>query len=140
MLHKILSISGQSGLFKLVSQSKNMIIVESLVDGKRKPSYPNEKVISLEDVAIFTDSGEVRLGDVFEAIKQKEGGKKIAIDPKSDAETLREYFATVLPNFDRDRVYPTDIKKVILWYNLLIDSNLTDFVNKEEEKKETEQA
>lgn len=139
MLHKILSISGQSGLFKLISQSKNMIIVKSLVDGKRKPSYSTDKVISLGDVAIFTDAGEIRLGDVFDKIKKQENGKKITVDPKSDADTLRNYFATILPNFDRDRVYPTDIKKVIVWYNLLIDNNLTDFLKKEEEKtSETE--
>jgi len=136
MLHKILSISGKPGLFKLVSQSKNMIIVESLLDGKRKPSYSNDKVISLEDVAVFSDSGEIRLGDVFEKIKQKENGKKITVDVKSDQETLRAYFAAVLPDFDRDRVYPTDIKKIIIWYNLLLDNGLTDFTKPESEQEE----
>ncbi|NCA78716.1 MAG: hypothetical protein EOM76_00760 [Sphingobacteriia bacterium] len=136
MLHKILSISGKPGLFKLVSQSKNMIIVESLLDGKRKPSYSNDKVISLEDVAVFSDSGEIRLGDVFEKIKQKENGKKITVDVKSDPETLRAYFAAVLPDFDRDRVYPTDIKKIIIWYNLLLDNGLTDFTKPESEQEE----
>lgn len=132
MLTKILSISGKPGLFKLISQSKNMFIVESLIDGKRKPSYSNEKVISLEDVAIFTDDGEVRLGNVFNLIKEKENGAKASVDPKANPQVLRDYFATVLPNFDRDRVYPTDIKKMIVWYNLLIENGFTDFSKKEE--------
>lgn len=136
MLKEILSVSGKSGLFKLISQGKNMLIVESLIDKKRQPAYSHEKIVSLADVAIFTDSEEKPLADVFELINIKEAGKKIAVDPKSDNNTLRNYFAEVLPDFDRERVYPTDIKKIITWYNLLIENGFKNFVAKQEVEKE----
>lgn len=144
MLKEILSVSGKSGLFKLISQGKNMLIVESLIDKKRQPAYSHEKIVSLADVAIFTDSEEKPLADVLDLISIKEGGKKITVDPKSDNTTLRNYFGEVLPNFDRERVYPTDIKKIISWYNLLIENGFKSFVATPEpekkakaEKKET---
>ena len=127
MLKEVLSISGKSGLFKLISQGKNMLIVESLVDKKRQPAYSHEKVVSLADVAIFTDSEEKPLSEVLLLIKEKEAGKKISIDPKANNDILRAYFAEVLPDYDRDRVYPTDIKKLIIWYNLLIENGMTEF-------------
>jgi hypothetical protein len=135
MLKKILSISGKSGLFKLISQGKNMIIVESLIDKKRTPSYSHEKVVSLGDIAIFTEDEEVPLREVFDKIKTKENGSVVSVDPKSDAKLLQTYFAEVLPDFDRERVFPSDIKKVIIWYNLLINNGITDF---KEEELETE--
>lgn len=127
MLKKILSISGKPGLYELVSQGKNMLIVESLSEKKRLPAYANEKIISLADIAIFTDEDEVPLKTVFNSIKTKESGKEASISPKSKPEELREYFATILPNFDRNRVYPSDIKKVITWYNLLVAAGKDDF-------------
>lgn len=127
MLKEILSISGKPGLFKLVSQSKNMIIVESLIDGKRTPSYAHEKVISLSDIAMFTDSGEVPLREVFLKIQERGKDVKISVDTKAAPDVLRAFFAEILPDFDRERVYPSDIKKLITWYNLLIDANITDF-------------
>lgn len=133
MLKTILSISGKPGLYKLVSQAKNMLIVESLQTGKRLPAYAHEKIISLGDIAIFTDEDDVPLGEVLESIKKKENGGKVSLDTKkADAEALRAYLADVLPNFDRERVYVTDIKKLISWYNLLVETGNTDFV---EEKK-----
>ncbi len=136
MLKTILSISGKPGLYKLVSQAKNMLIVESLQTGKRQPAYAHEKIISLGDIAIFTEEEEVPLGEVLNAIKEKENGEKVSLDiKKSDNEKLRDFLAEVLPNFDRERVYPTDIKKLISWYNLLIESGNSDFV---EEKEESE--
>ena len=94
---------------------------------------PHEKIISLGDIAIFTDEDDVPLGEVLESIKKKENGGKVSLDmKKADAETLRAYLADVLPNFDRERVYVTDIKKLISWYNLLVETGNTDFV---EEKK-----
>ena len=112
MLKTILSISGKPGLYKLVSQAKNMLIVESLQTGKRQPAYAHEKIISLGDIAIFTDEDDVPLGEVLESIKKKENGGKVSLDiKKADSETLRAYLADVLPNFDRERVYVTDIKK-----------------------------
>lgn len=135
MLKEILSISGKTGLFKLVSQGKNMLIVESLIDKKRLPAYSHEKVVSLADVAIFTDSEEKPLAEVLTLMKEKEGGKKITIDLKATNDVLRDYFAEVLPDFDRERVYPSDIRKLVLWYNLLIENKITNFI--EEKKKET---
>lgn len=136
MLKEVLSISGKPGLFKLVSKGKNMLIVESLIDKKRQPSYAHEKVVSLADVAIFTDNNEKPLNEVFMLIKDKEAGKKSSCDPKASSDALRSYFAEILPDFDRERVYPTDIKKVILWYNLLIDNGMSDFQIEEENTEE----
>ncbi|NLI71707.1 MAG: DUF5606 domain-containing protein [Bacteroidales bacterium] len=133
MLKKILSITGKPGLYKLVGQGKNMLIVESLADGKRFPAYARDKAVSLGDIAIFTEMEELPLGEVLEKLKEKENGAKASIDPKSDSETLREYMEEILPDYDKDRVYPSDIKKLITWYNILVEKNLTDFIEKEEE-------
>ncbi len=127
MLKEILSVSGKPGLFKLVSQGKNMLIVESLIDGRRIPAYTKDKVVSLGDIAIFTEDEEVPLAKVLEKVKAKENGALSSIDPKSDNEKLRTYMAEILPEYNRDKVYPSDIRKLILWYNILIQANLTDF-------------
>lgn len=127
MLKKILAISGKPGLYKLVSQGKNMLIVESLLTGKRTPAYTHEKIISLGDIAMFTNTDEVPLADVLENMKQLENGVVASVTTKADDKTLREYLEKVLPDFDRDRVYVTDIKKLISWYNLLTEKGYTDF-------------
>lgn len=131
MLKTILSISGRPGLYKLVSQGKNMLIVESLADGKRGPVYARDKVVSLGDIAIYTTEGEVPLSEVFETIYEKNSGnpvdvKAIGADPK-----IREYFKTILPDFDEERVYTNDIKKIFSWYNQLIASGVTKFKDDE---------
>lgn len=136
MLKTILSISGKPGLFKLVSQGKNMLIVESLSDKRRVPAYARDKVISLGDIAIYTDDDEVPLHVVLTSIKEKEKGEKATIDLKSvKPEDLRSYLGEVLPNFDRERVYPSDIKKLISWYNLLVENGLTDFAPEKAEEE-----
>ncbi len=147
MLKTILSISGKPGLFKLVSHGKNMLIVESLADGKRVPAYAKDKVISLGDIAIYTDETEVPLSKVLTSIKEKENGVKASISTSAKPEELRAYFAEILPDYDRERVYPTDIKKIISWYNLLIGAGLTDFETEEvagetesEDAEETKEA
>lgn len=128
MLKTILSISGKPGLYKLVSQGKNMLIVESLVDKKRFPAYGNEKIISLGDIAMYTDTEDVPLKDVLVSMKKKENGEPVAMDlKKATQDDFRSYMAEVLPAFDRDRVYVSDIKKLISWYNLLVKAGLTDF-------------
>lgn len=139
MLKTILSISGKPGLYKLVSQGKNMLIVESISeDKKRFPAYAHEKIISLSDIAIYTDESEVPLKDVLVSIKEKENGELISLDTKkATTDQLRAYLAEVLPEFDRDRVYPTDIKKLISWYNILIKNGINDFNTPEEEKEES---
>ena len=131
MLKKILSISGRPGLFKLVSQAKGALIVEALTTRKRSLAYSHDKVTSLGDIAMYTESGEEPLYKVLESVKQKENGAVASISPKADKEALRAYFAEVLPDFDRERVYPTDISKLISWYNLLIQSGITDFIPEE---------
>ena len=144
MLKTILSISGKPGLYKLISQGKNMLIVESLVDKKRFPAYGKEKIISLGDIAMYTDTEDVPLQEVLLSVKKKENGAAITMDvKKATADDLRAYMAEVLPTFDRDRVYPSDIKKLISWYNLLVASGITDFEEtpkKEEVKEEAEKA
>lgn len=137
MLKKVLSISGKSGLFKLVSQGKNMYIAESLVDNKRIPIYPRDKVVSLGDIAIYTVSEEVPLSKVLTNISNHEGGKPIVIKSNVQPEELRSYFDSVLPDFDKERVYPSDIRKVMAWYNLLVNAGYSDFEAKEEEPEET---
>ncbi len=128
MLNSILAISGKPGLFKMVSQGKNMIIVESLLDKRRMPAYGSEKIISLGDIAMYTDEEDIPLRQVFKSIQTKENGAKIAMDvKKAGNEELRAYLQEVLPNFDRDRVHTSDIRKLVQWYNLLVDNGLTDF-------------
>ena len=136
MLKTILSISGKPGLYKLVSHGKNMLIVESLGDNKRVPAYAKDKVISLGDIAIYTDETEVPLHEVLTSVKNKENGQKASISTSAKPEELRAYFAEILPNFDRERVYPSDIKKLIGWYNLLIGAGITDFTPEEGEATE----
>lgn len=132
MIKTILSISGRPGLFKLVNQGKNMLIVESLLNGKRTPAYAHDKVISLGDIAIYTYSEEVALADVFESIKEKNEGKKVDVKALGNEAQIREYFATILPEFDNERVYTNDIKKVFSWYNMLIDAGFETFKATEE--------
>ena len=128
MLKTILSISGKPGLYKLISQGRNMLIVESLTDKKRFPAYGNEKIISLGDIAMYTDTDDVPLKDVLTAMKEKENGAAVVMDlKKATADELRAYLGEVLPTFDRDRVYLADIKKLISWYNLLVACGITDF-------------
>ncbi|MDD2799494.1 MAG: DUF5606 domain-containing protein [Bacteroidales bacterium] len=133
MLKKILSISGKPGLFKLISQGKSALIVESLMDGKKIPAHARDKVISLNDIAIYTDEEEKPLREVLQAILEKESGKSIAIDFKKDTAAMKTYFETVLPAYDRDRVYPADIKKVLTWYNILVENGITQFSSEEVE-------
>lgn len=141
MLKTILSISGKPGLFKLVSHGKNMLIVESLADQKRVPAYAKDKVISLGDIAIYTDEAEVPLHEVLTNVKNKENGQTSSLNPsKAKPDELRAYMAEVLPNFDRDRVYPSDIKKLITWYNLLINAGITDFTPEEPQTEEGQPA
>jgi hypothetical protein len=136
MLKGILAISGQSGLYKLVAEAKNNIIVESLDSGKRMPAYSTNKISALEDIAIYTDTADVPLKEVFQIIAEKENFGQ-APDHKSSTSKLKLYFAEILPNYDRDRVYVSDIKKVIQWYNILQEKDMLDFSEEEtEEKKE----
>jgi hypothetical protein len=136
MLKKILSVSGKPGLFKLISQGKNLFIVESLIDYKRIPVYMRDKVVSLEDISVYTDEEELPLRVILNKIKEKENGQAIDFNSSIKPEELRAYFETILPNFDKNRVYPSDIKKMMSWYNLLLKEGITDFEKEEKEEKE----
>ena len=117
-----------------------MLIVESLVDGKRTPTYARDKIVALSDISMFTDADDVRLGEVLTAAGKKEGLKAVAMDPKKATnEELKAWFDEVLPNWDRDRVYPSDIRKLIQWYNILVNAGFTDFTDKEEEETGAEE-
>ena len=137
MLKGILAISGQSGLFKLVAESKNNIIVESLDTKKRIPVYSTAKVSALEDIAIYTETSDVPLKEIFKAISDKEEGGS-AISHKSSGNERKTYFEDVVPDYDTDRVYVSDIKKVLLWYNTLHEKEMLDFSELEEEKDESD--
>lgn len=123
MLKGILSISGQSGLFKLVSQTKNSIIVESLIDGKRFPAYSTSRVSALEDISIYTEEGDVKLSEVFAKIFDKFNGQPVEVSKASSAE-IKGLFESALADYDKDKVYVSDIKKVFNWYNLLLSKEL----------------
>ncbi len=134
MLKNILAVTGKPGLFKLVTRGNNMLIVESLLDGKRMPTYARDKIVSLADVSMFTEGDDIALSEVLTKVGEKEGLKVASIDAKkADNDELRAYFGEVLPNYDRDRVYPSDIRKLILWYNTLINAGITDFTVEEED-------
>ncbi len=124
-LSKILSVTGKSGLFKLLSHNKNSFIVESLTDGSRLPVFPNDGVATLDNISIFTEDNDVPLQDVLLSIFKKENGEKSPVDV-TDGKALKTYFAEVLPNYDRERVYVSNMKKVVLWYNQLIEKGLID--------------
>lgn len=126
MLKDILSISGKPGLFKMISNTSNAIIVESLTDGKRFPVYSNAKIIALEDISVFTENEDMPLKTIFKRIYEKENGNK-AIDHKSAPPALIEYMEAVVPEYDRDRVYQSDMKKMFQWYNQLQEKNLLHF-------------
>ena len=140
MLETILAISGKPGLYRLVSHSNRGLIVETLDEKKKRmPVFGTDKVISLADIAMYTDEEEVPLRQVLCNVKEKENGQQTTLDyKKASKEELVEFMAAVLPNFDRDRVYTTDIKKLIQWYNLLIENGVTDFEEKTEEEKTEE--
>ena len=139
MIRKIVSIAGKPGLYKLVSQGRNMLIVEALATGRRTPAYAHDKVISLADVAIYTTEDDMPLGEVLDKVKAATEGKTVDVKAYNDAD-LRAYFGTILPNFDQDRVYTTDIRKLFSWYNILISAGITDFLPEKEEDGEAAEA
>lgn len=134
MLKHILSISGKPGLYKLLTRGNNMLVVESLVDHKRMPSHNRDKIISLGDVSMYTTGDDIALSEVLTRLGEKQNLQPVTMDlKKASPDELRTFFAEVLPEFDRDRVYPTDIKKLLQWYNILIAAGITDFSVEEED-------
>ena len=129
MLETILAISGKPGLYRLVNRGNRSLIVETLdAQKKRMPAFGTDKIISLADIAMYTDEEEVPLRQVFKNIFELEGGKPTALDyRKASTAELAEFMAKALPNYDRDHVYPSDMKKLVQWYNILVENGITDF-------------
>ena len=132
MFERILTISGKPGLYRLLSQGRNMFIVEAVdATKKRMPVYNSDKVVMLDDIAIYTDTEEIPLREVFAKIQEKEGGV-LSFDIKAATpEELVEYFESVMPDYDRERVYLTHIKKIYAWYNILVENGVVDFTQEE---------
>ena len=142
MKETILAISGKPGLYKLVSRGKNNLIVEALdATHRRQPAFATDRITSLNDIAMYTESDDVPLTKILESMKTLENGKKASVDfKKASGDELHEYFTKVLPDWDRDRVQNSHIKKLIQWYNILIEAGVTDFVDAEETEAEAEES
>lgn len=140
MLETILAISGKPGLYRLVNRGNRSLIVETLdAQKKRMPAFGTDKIISLADIAMYTDEEEVPLRQVLKNIYEMEGGKATSIDyRKASREELADFMAKALPNYDRDHVYPSDMKKLIQWYNILVENCITDFEEAEAVAEEAE--
>lgn len=135
-LKEIMAISGQHGLFKYIAQGRNGIIVEGLEDKKRINAYSTYKVSTLEDIAVFTNTGEVALKDVLRKIHEKENGGK-APGVKASNDELKAYFDAILPDYDREKVYVSDMRKIVAWYNILQQANMLDFSEVENAPEES---
>ena len=127
MLRKVVSIAGKPGLYSLVNQGKNMLIVESLADGKRVPAYARDKVMSLGDIAIYTTDDDMPLGDVLDKVFVFTEGKPVDVKNFANDAEMREYFGKILQEFDSERVYNNDISKLFSWYNILLAAGFTKF-------------
>jgi len=133
-ISRILTISGKPGLYKVVGQTNNGVIVESLIDGKRTPTYSNHQVSALEEISIYGKVEDVPLKDIFQKIYDVEAGKATSVSIKEKGEDLRDYFSDLVPEFDDERVYNSDIKKVMSWYNTLLAKG---FIEAEPEANES---
>ena len=140
MQQTVLAIAGKPGLYKLVTRGNNNLIVEALdATHKRMPAFATDRITSLGDIAMYTETDDVPLTDVLENLKNLEGGKKASInEKKASSAELREYFSKVLPEWDQDRVKDSHIKKLITWYNILIEAGITDFKDTEPESESAE--
>ena len=139
MLREIISITGKPGLFKMIGHGNRKIIVEDITTGKRFPALERDKIISLADIAMYTQGDDKPLNEIMDAVYAENDGKEIDIKELVDNGKLREKFKAVLPDFDEDRVHDSDIKKLFSWYNILVKSGMTKFTKDEEEEKEKEE-
>ena len=142
MDYTILSVSGKPGLYKLVSRAKMNLIVESLDETHRRvPVFASDRVTSLSDIAMYTNSDDVPLMNILDSVLKKEEGKECYLNwRKCTKEELHDYFASVLPDYDRDRVHDSDIKKLLQWYDILVKNGVTDFVDENAETGDAETA
>ena len=134
MLRTIISITGKPGLFKILTQSTKTLLVEDITSGKRLPVGARDKVFSLGDIAMYTEGDDKPLSEILDLVYAHQDGKEIDVKGLAKNNALRDEFRAILPDFDEDRVYTTDIKKLFNWYNLLIGAGFTSFNEKEEEK------
>ncbi len=139
-LSKILSISGKHGLYKLVGEAKNNVIVESLIDGKKQPAFSHQHISSLHEISIYTKTDDVPLADVLKKLHKVQEGKTVDKVKKMSGEDLKILFEKVLPDYDKNAVYVSDIKKVFTWYNILLENDLLDFTKEEESKDKKEES
>ena len=137
-LKKILSIAGKPGLYKLVAQSKNGLIIESLIDGKRMNAFMNEKISSLEEISLFSHNEDVPLNVALRNMYNLTNGQK-AIDKKADDSAVKAFFEQVVPDYDKERVYVSHMRKVIGWYNLLIEKGILDYSEEEVTENKAEE-
>ncbi|MCM1067066.1 MAG: DUF5606 domain-containing protein [Muribaculaceae bacterium] len=140
MIRGILSITGKPGLYKLLSRGKNSLIVENIATKKRTPTYPHEKVISLADITMYTEHGDEPLPEIFDKIYTHTKGEAIDVKGFASDTAIRDYFGEILPDYDRDRVYTTDIRKLFSWYNLLVAAGITEFKDEEIAQDEAAEA
>ena len=139
MLRTILAIAGKPGLYRLLSQGRNMLIVETLDSTKKRlPVYAADKVTSLGDISMYTDEDDIPIAKVLTSLKEKQQGTPVTLDyKKASLPELQEFFAQVLPNFDRDRVHAGDIRKLIQWYNILVEAGETEFEDATDDSEAT---
>ena len=137
-LSKILSISGKPGLFKLIGESKSSLVVESMIDGKRSPAFSHERISTLKEISIYSDNEDVPLEDVFKKIFDLQDGKPVLNPKKASSKEVKELFEIILPDYDRDAVYVSDMKKVFTWYNFLLEKEELEFTEEEETTEETD--
>lgn len=136
-LDKILAISGKPGLYELTAQTRGGFVATSMLDGKKIAVNMRHNVSILSEIAIYTYTEEIPLGEIFQKIKEKEDGGS-AISHKSSKKELEDYFSEILPDYDEDRVYASDMKKIFQWYNILIENGFTDFSKEEDSDKAAE--
>lgn len=137
-LSKILSISGKPGLYKLVGEAKANLVVESLTDGKRGPAFSHERISTLEEISIYTESEDIALKEVFRKIHDKYGDEPAPNPKKVSSNDVKKLFEEILPDYDQEQVYVSDMKKVFTWYNFLLEKDLLDFTEEEEISEEAE--
>ena len=135
-LKEFLSISGKPGLYKTIAQTKNGVIIESLIDGKRIQAFASDKVSSLGEISIFTTDDDMPLREVFLKFQSKLGAEK-APDAKSDDKKVKAFFEEAIPEYDKEQVYVSHMRKMLGWYNILIGSGVTDFSEQKEEEVAT---
>lgn len=135
MLREIISIPGKPGLFKMLGHGNRRIIVEDLTSGRRFPALERDKIISLGDIAMYTQGEDKPLGEILDLVYSRQDGKSVDLK-ELNSKDLRSLFAEILPDFDEDRVHDSDIKKLFQWYNILVGAGMKEFTKKEEEKEE----